>query len=441
MSRRKPIPTEPLELEILRLSPDGRGEARTEEGKAIFVSGALPGEHVRARIVKRHRRHDEARVVDVLQASPDRVEPTCAAFSFCGGCSLQHLDHAQQIASKQAALLEQLERIGAVKPKQVLPPVMGLQLGYRRTARIGVKHVDKRSEVLVGFREKHSSYIVDMQACPVLVPQVGEQIAALRTLIAGLEAKSRIAQIQVAAGDNATVLVLRNLDPLSDSDQRALAEFGQAQGLKIWLQPGNETTIAPLTEHDRVALSYALPAFDLRMQFLPTDFVQVNASVNQQMIQQALDLLAPQAGERVLDLFCGLGNFTLPLARSGARVTGVEGDAGLVERARLNAEANGLEADFYVANLFDQDLEAPWMRDHWDALLLDPPRSGAEQIVRQIHRLNPQRIVYVSCDPSTLARDAGILKEQGYRLVEAGILDMFPHTTHVESMARFVRIR
>jgi len=188
-------------------------------------------------------------------------------------------------------------------------------------------------------------------------------------------------------------------------------------------------------------LSYALPAFDLRMQFLPTDFVQVNASVNQQMIQQALDLLAPQAGERVLDLFCGLGNFTLPLARSGARVTGVEGDAGLVERARLNAEANGLEADFYVANLFDQDLEAPWMRDHWDALLLDPPRSGAEQIVRQIHRLNPQRIVYVSCDPSTLARDAGILKEQGYRLVEAGILDMFPHTTHVESMARFVRIR
>jgi 23S rRNA (uracil1939-C5)-methyltransferase len=441
MSRRKPIPTEPLDLEILRLSPEGRGVARTEEGKAIFVSGALPGERVRARIVKRHRRHDEASVLEVLQASPDRVEPACAAFSVCGGCSLQHLDHAQQIASKQAALLEQLERIGGVKPKQVLAPIMGPQLGYRRTARIGVKHVDKRGEVLVGFREKHSSYIVDMQACPVLVPQVGEQIAALRSLIAGLEAKSRIAQIQVASGDNATVLVLRNLDPLSDSDRRVLAEFAQAQGLKLWLQPGNETTIAPLTEHDRVELSYALPAYDLKLTFLPTDFVQVNAAVNQQMIQQALDLLAPQSGERVLDLFCGLGNFTLPLARSGARVTGVEGDAGLVERARLNASQNGLDADFYVANLFEEDLEAPWLRDHWDALLLDPPRSGAEQIVRQIRRLNPQRIVYVSCDPSTLARDAGILKEQGYRLEQAGILDMFPHTTHVESMARFVRIR
>ena len=441
MSRRKPIPTEPLELEILRLSPEGRGVARTEEGKAIFVSGALPRERVRARIVKRHRRHDDASVIEVLSASADRVEPSCAAFAICGGCSLQHLDHTKQVESKQAALLEQFERIAGLKPKAVMPPIIGPTLGYRRTARIGVKHVDKRGEVLVGFREKHSSYIVDMQACPVLVPQVGEQIAALRSLIAGLEAKSRIAQIQVAAGDDATVLVLRNLDPLSEPDQRALAEFGRAQGLKIWLQPGNETTIAPLTEQDQVELGYALPAYDLKLMFLPTDFVQVNAAVNQQMIQQALRLLDPQPGERVLDLFCGLGNFTLPLARSGVWVTGVEGDAGLVERARVNAAANGLGAEFYVANLFDEDLEAPWLRDYWDALLLDPPRSGAEQIVRRIRRLNPQRIVYVSCDPSTLARDASILKEQGYRLEEAGILDMFPHTTHVESMARFVRIR
>ncbi len=440
MSRRKPLPTEPLELEILRLSPEGRGVARSEDGKAVFVSGALPGERVRAKLVKRHRRHDEASTLEVLQASADRVEPACAAFAACGGCSLQHLDHTKQIESKQAALLEQLERIGKVIPKQILLPITAPSLGYRRTARIGVKHVDKRGEVLVGFREKHSSYIVDMQTCPVLVPQVGEQIAALRTLIAGLEAKSRIAQIQVAAGDNATVLVLRNLDPLSASDHATLRAYAERTGLKIWLQPGNETTIAPLSPADEVPLFYALPAYDLRMQFLPTDFLQVNAAVNEQMIAQALRLLDPQPGERILDLFCGLGNFTLPLARSGARITGVEGDAALVQRARDNAEANGLAVDFHIANLFEDDLEAPWLRDHWNALLLDPPRSGAEAIVQRIRRLNPQRIVYVSCDPSTLARDAGILKEQGYRLEEAGILDMFPHTTHVESMARFTRV-
>ncbi|MEZ5464580.1 MAG: 23S rRNA (uracil(1939)-C(5))-methyltransferase RlmD [Lysobacteraceae bacterium] len=427
-----------FEIQITDLSHDGRGVGR-RDGKTVFVTGALTGETVRARQTRRHRSFDEAQVLEVLTASPDRVEPKCPHYEHCGGCALQHLAEAKQIEAKQHVLLENLTRIGDVTPGIVLPPLNDQRWGYRRKARLGVKWVAQKEKAIVGFRERNPRFVADLSRCEVLTPAVGERIEALSELVTSMDARERLPQIEIATGDDAVALVFRHLDPLSDADIERLSAFAEDTGLGIYLQPKGIDTVHPLGEP--VALSFGIPAADVMLDFLPLDFVQVNAGMNQKMIAQALELLDPQADDRVLDLFCGLGNFTLPIARRAGRVVGVEGDAGLVARARDNAASNGIRnAEFHAADLTTDLSAEPWMRDGFNKLLLDPPRSGAEAVIRQLDFKGIDRVVYVSCHPGSLARDAGILvREKGYRLKAAGAMDMFPHTAHVESIALFER--
>jgi 23S rRNA (uracil1939-C5)-methyltransferase len=406
-------------------------------GKALFIEGALPGEQVLFTYVKQRKRYDEAKVEKIIKPSPDRVEPRCAHFNICGGCSLQHLSPAAQIAAKQQVLLDSLKHIGGIEPKTVLAPLTGPSWGYRRRARLGVKFVVKKDKLLIGFREKRSSLLADIESCEVLHPPVGGLLPALRELIAGLEACNCIPQIEVAAGDEATALVFRNLAQLSNADLVKLQDFGKQQNMQIYLQPAGPESVT-LIWPETAALGYRLPEFNLELFFSPADFVQINADVNRAMISRVIELLQPGAHERVLDLFCGLGNFTLPLARHAGHVTGVEGDAKLVERAKDNAHHNDIHnAEFYAADL-SQDLAGqPWAKQRFDKILLDPPRTGALEIIKQLSALGAARIVYVSCNPATLARDTQELVQQGYTLVSAGVMDMFPHTTHVESIALF----
>lgn len=427
-----------FEIEITDLSHDGRGVGR-RDGKTVFVTGALTGEAVRARQTRRHRSFDEAQVLEVLTASPDRVEPKCPHYEHCGGCALQHLAEAKQIEAKQHVMLENLTRIGEVTPETVLPPLSDQRWGYRRKARLGVKWVAQKERAIVGFRERNPRFVADLSRCEVLTPSVGERIEVLAALVTSMDARERLPQIEIAAGDDAVALVFRHLDPLSDADIERLRAFAEDTGLGIYLQPKGIDSVHPLDEP--VALRFGIPAADVTLDFLPLDFVQVNAGMNQKMIAQALDLLDPQADDRVLDLFCGLGNFTLPIARRAGRVVGVEGDAGLVARARQNAASNGISnAEFHAADLTTDLSAEPWMRDGFNKLLLDPPRSGAEAVIRQLDFKGIDRVVYVSCHPGSLARDAGILvREKGYRLKAAGAMDMFPHTAHVESIALFER--
>jgi 23S rRNA (uracil1939-C5)-methyltransferase len=429
-----------VEIDIQDLSHDGRGVGRID-GKAVFVAGALPGERVRAQFSARKRHFDEARTLEVLRASPERVVPKCAAFGLCGGCALQHLDPAAQIAAKQRVLLENLERIGHVAPEQVLAPLTDQPWGYRRKARLGVKFVRKKDKVLVGFREAADPrFIADCQRCEVLVPEVGERLGELATLVEGLSIREQLPQIEVAAGDAQTALVLRHLQPLTEADRGALAAFAERTGLAIFLQPGGNDSVTALNP-DTPALSFAVDDGELNLQFRPLDFVQVNAGMNQRMLARAIELLQLDASHRVLDLFCGLGNFTLPIARRVAEVVGVEGEAGLVQRARDNAARNGLHnVTFHAADLSKPLAGADWLRADYDRLLLDPPRTGADGIIPQLPLARIPRVVYVSCHPGSLARDAGMLvREHGYRLVAAGVMDMFPHTAHVESIALFER--
>ncbi len=439
--RRQRLPQEPVVATIESLSHEGRGIARIE-GKTVFVDNALPGETVRLRYRSVGKRFDAGIAEAILEnPSADRVEPACAFYGLCGGCSLQHMDPAAQIRFKQQTLAESFTHIGKVEPREWLEPLTGPVWGYRQKARLGVRNVPKKGRVLVGFREKFSQYLADMRACEVLDPRVGHRLEALSDLVGSLEAASRIAQIEVAIGDEEAALVFRNLDPLSEADQEKLAAFGRQTGFQIWLQPGGPDTAQPL-DPDLPPLEYALPAFDVRLRFLPTDFIQVNAAINRRMVERAVNLLAPAAGERVLELFCGLGNFSLPLARSGAEIVAVEGEAGLVQRARENAERNALtNVEFHVANLMEPDPDAPWLRGReYDKVLFDPPRSGAVEILPFVARTGARRIVYVSCNPATLARDAGLLvHEHGYTLETAGVMDMFPHTAHVESIALFTK--
>lgn len=417
-------------------SHDGRGVARID-GKATFVHGALPGERVRLRVVRRHRNFDDAETELVLTPSPERVEPACDRFGVCGGCSLQHLAPAAQIASKQQALLDALRHIGHLEPAQVFAPIVGPTVwGYRRKARLGVKYVARKGKVLVGFRERGSSFVTDTQRCPVLHPRVGETLGTLATLVGGLDIRERVPQIEVAMGDEACILVFRALSPPSARDVDRLRSFGAGHGVAVYLQEGGLDSIRPL-EDAGVQLTYALPEHDLELAFEPGDFTQVNFEVNRLMVARAVDLLRPQAHERVLDLFCGLGNFTLALARSAAEVVGVEGEAGLVARARANATRNGVgNARFHIANLYGALDAEPWLRERFAAALLDPPRTGAIEILPLLPRLGVERLVYVSCYPGTLARDAAeLVQRHGYRLVGAGAMDMFPHTAHVESIA------
>ena len=428
-----------FDVDITDLTHEGRGVARVE-GKTLFVAGALPGERASVRVTRRHRHYDEA-VVEVLHTrSPDRVEPRCAHFGTCGGCSLQHLAPAAQIAAKQRVLAENFERIGKVAPRRWLEPLVGEPWGYRRRGRLSVKYVDKKGKALVGFREENGRYVADIAHCEVLVPAVGERIGALGELIGSLDAVREIPQIEIACGDDTTALVLRHLQPLSDHDRAALVAFAQQQRLAIFLQPGGNDSVHPLWP-ETIPLRFALPHYAVELKFLPLDFVQVNGAMNRRMIDHAFALLDAQPGDRVLDLFCGLGNFTLPLARRVATVAGVEGEHGLVARAGENARRNGIDnVQFHVANLLEDQRDTPWARATWDKLLLDPPRSGAAAVLEYLPRKDTRRVVYVSCHPGSLARDSGILVERhGFRLEAAGVMDMFPHTAHVESIALFVR--
>ena len=434
-----------LQATITDLSHDGKGVARID-GKAVFVSGALLGEEVKLRIRKRHRHYDEAEVVELVNRSPHRVEPRCRHFGQCGGCSLQHLDAASQIEVKQRVLKDNFERIGKVEPALWLPPLTDEPWGYRRKGRLSVRSVAKKGRVLVGFREESNPrFVADITQCEVVHPAIGPKIGLLAELVSGMDAANDIPQIEFAAGDDVVALVFRHMSPLSERDRDALMAFGREHGFAIYLQPGGVSSVHPLwPEHPRLAFRIPSgdPAIeDVELEFRPLDFVQVNAGMNQRMMARAMELLDPQPTDRVLDLFCGLGNFTLPIARRVAEVVGVEGEHGLVERAAENAARNGItHARFEVANLFEDQRQAHWARQPWDKLLLDPPRAGADKVLEYLPHKETRRIVYVSCHPGSLARDAGILvQKHGFRLSAAGVMDMFPHTAHVESIALFER--
>ncbi|MFT4178045.1 MAG: 23S rRNA (uracil(1939)-C(5))-methyltransferase RlmD [Thermomonas sp.] len=435
----------PKRFDIHDLSHDGRGVARWPEGhahagKAVFVAGALPGEAVMAQQTARSRHFDEARTLEVLEASKDRVQPRCPHFGVCGGCVLQHLAEDRQIAYKQQVLLDNLQRIGHVAPGTVLPPLRGDAWGYRRKGRFSVRRVEKKDKTLVGFREQDPRFVADIGECHVVVPQLGFKVAALGALVDALDARRDIPQIEFIAGDDATALVFRHLQALSDADRVKLAAFGEEYGFTIYLQPGGIDSVHPLAG-EPAKLAFRLPQWDVELLFRPLDFIQVNAKLNEAMIARALELLDVQPGERVLDLFCGLGNFTLPLARASGdgAVVGVEGDTGLVARARLNAEHNGMgNVQFHAADLAQNLAGQPWLKAGFDKLLLDPARSGAIEVLKQLPLKGLKRIVYVSCHPGSLARDAGwLVNEAGWTLREAGVMDMFPHTAHVESIAVF----
>lgn len=430
---------EPVDVAVRDLSHDGRGVA-SNDGKVFFVHGALPGETVRARREKKRRDLDEGVATEILESSEDRITPRCEVFGLCGGCALQHLEPSRQLAMKQSQVAENLERLGKVRPEEWLEPVTGPLWGYRRRARLGVKDVRAKGRVLVGFRERGKPYVTDMERCHVLIPRVGASLGALSDLLGEMDARASIPQIEVAAGDEMIVLVFRHLRPLGEADRERLRQFGAEHDFWIHLQSGGPETIEPLSA-DAPALCYRIPEFDVELCFRPTDFIQINSEVNRSLVLRALEELDPGDGEPVLDLFSGLGNFSLPLARQGARVTAVEGEAGLVQRGRDNAAANGLEGiEFHSADLSGDIAGQPWARGSYAKALLDPPRSGARELIPQLPRMGVERVVYVSCHPATLARDAGqLVHECGYRMTRAGVLDMFPQTAHVESMAVFER--
>ena len=442
--RRKPLPAEPVRCAIETLSHDGRGIARAN-GKTQFVDGAMPGETVMAKVVGSRSRFDELRTLEVLEASPQRIAPPCEFADLCGGCSLQHMAGDAQIEFKEQTLREHFAHFGGIEPEEWLPPMRSQTLGYRRKARLGVKYVAARESVLVGFREKRNSLLTDIDRCVVLDPRIGEKIKPLRELLHGLDAFSRVPQVEVACGDDAAAMVFRNMDELSDSDRAALINFGQAQNLQVYLQPKGPNTVHRIwpesgPESGPERLTYRLEEFDLDMWFHPMDFTQVNAEMNRGMVHRAMEWLDVQPDERVLDLFCGMGNFTLPLARKAAQVVGVEGDDSMVARGRENSQRNQLSnVDFRGADLQSDFTQQPWASEGFDKILIDPPRSGAQEVCEYLTAFRARRVVYVSCNPATLARDAGVMVRNGYRLVRAGVMDMFPHTTHVESMALFER--
>ncbi len=436
------VSRQPETAQITDLSHEGRGIAHID-GKTVFIDDALPGELVEWQRLKRGRNFDEGRLLRVIEPSPDRVEPRCKHFGMCGGCVLQHLSAEQQLQFKQKQLTDSLTRIGKVTPREILPPLQAGTWNYRRRARLAARWVPKKNRTVVGFRERSTPYIADLQRCEVLQTPMDHLLVPLSELVTALSIRNRVPQIEVAIADNAVALVVRVLEPLTDADRELLRRFGREHSVQMFLQPGGYETVAPM--EDVAPLEYRLPAFDLTLQFLPTDFVQVNGPLNLQMIDRALALLAPTATDRVLDLFCGLGNFSLPLARRAGQVVGVEGEANLVARARANAARNGLEnAQFFTANLADEGIasaqfSAPWA-GKFDKVLLDPPRAGAKEVLPVVAKSGADTVLYISCHPGSLARDAGILvHEHGYELRAAGVMDMFPHTAHVESAALFVK--
>ena len=424
---------------IESLDHEARGITRLE-GKAIFVDGALPGETVEYASFRRKPTYELAQLVEVRRPSTLRVEPRCQYFGICGGCAMQHMEPSAQVAAKQRVLEDNLWHIGRVRPETLLPPVHGAPWGYRHRARLAVRKVPKKGGVLVGFHERRSSYIADMQSCAVLAPHVSALLMPLRELVGSLSIADRLPQIDVAVGEHCTALLLRVLEPLTASDENLLRQFAERHEVVLYLQPKGQDSVVRFHPLPGPRLSYTLPEFDLEFEFRPTDFTQVNHAVNRVLVRRALRLLDPQPGERIADMFCGLGNFTLPIARSGASVVGIEGSAGLVERGRQSAAANGLagNVEFGVANLFECTEESIAALGKFDKMLIDPPREGAIELIKALGSGGPKRIVYVSCNPATLARDAGVLVAvSGYRFVAAGAVNMFPHTAHVESIAVF----
>lgn len=428
-------------LHIESLDHEGKGIAR-HNGKVMFIEGALPGESVEAEIYRRKPAFEQGYATKIFKESVARTDPRCRFYGLCGGCSLQHMDLRTQVAAKQRVLEDNLKHIGKVQPEQILPAIHGPDWGYRHRARLTVRNVIKKGTVLVGFHEKRSSYVADMTSCEVLPRRLSDLLPRLRELVASLSIHDRLPQIEVALAEDQDVLVLRNLEALTAEDETKLRTFADAYHVSIWLQPSGPDTANPFHPPGADTLHYTLPEFGVKVAFKPTDFTQVNHAINRVLVRRALGLLDPQPGERIADLFCGLGNFTLPIARSGAMVTGIEGNAGLIRRAGENAQLNGLAANtrFLTMDLFKIDA-AQWQAlGPFDKLLIDPPRDGAMDLVKLIGADGPKRIVYVSCNPATLARDAEVLVAvHGYRLKAAGIVNMFPHTAHVESIAWFER--
>lgn len=426
---------------VVGLTHEGEGVVRA--GKTAFVAGALPGETVRFERVRRHRQHDEARLLEVLEPAAARVRPRCAHFALCGGCALQHLAAEEQLALKERELRDSLERVARIECRTWLPPLAGPVWGYRRRARLGVRYVDKKERVLVGFRERLKPYIADLERCEVLAPPAGELLLKLAELIGSLEIRRRLPQIEVAVADNATALVMRVLTDPSAGDIERLMEFAARHRVRIDLQRGGVETIETLAPRGEVRpLTYSLPEFALELEFAPSDFIQINAAVNRALVSRAVELLAPDSSASVLDLYCGLGNFTLALARRADRVVGVEGERALIERARHNARRNGLgNAQFHAGDLTRvAELGGAWLADRYTHVLLDPPRVGARELLPLLSRLGPRRLLYISCHPGSLARDLGVLvHEHGFALDAAGVVDMFPHTAHVESLALLTR--
>jgi 23S rRNA (uracil1939-C5)-methyltransferase len=419
------------------------GEGVVHGGKTVFVAGALPGERIRFRRTRRHRQHDDGALLEVLEPAPARVRPRCPHFGVCGGCALQHLASAAQLAAKSAELSEALARVARVAPATWLPPLTGPEWGYRRRARLGAKFVRKKGCVVVGFRERAAPYVAQLGSCDVLAAPAGALIAPLAAALTGLGIREHVPQIEVAVADNATALVLRVLRSPTPEDLAQLAAFGAAHRVRLYLQPGGLDSVQQLGAAGE-PLRYALPRFGLELEFAPTDFIQVNAAVNQALVERAVELLDLTPQSAVLDLYCGLGNFTLALARSAGSAVGVEGEPALVERARRNAARNGLtNATFHVADLAQAPAaELTWMRERYSDVLLDPPRSGAREVLAAIAALAPERVLYISCHPGSLARDVGeLVHKHGFTLAAAGVVDMFPHTAHVESLALLTNAR
>lgn len=437
MARRKRLPQAPVETIIESLSQDGRGVTHID-GKAVFIHGALPNERVTFKYTAKKRKYDEGTIDEVLEASPDRVEPGCAHFDICGGCSLQHLSAEAQIHYKQTAMLDSLKHIGNVEPETVFEPLTGEVWGYRRKARLGARYVRKKARALVGFRERRNVFLADIKACEVVHPSVGQHLTDLQALITQMDSREAIPQIEVAVGDEKTSLVFRHLEPLSEHDLELLRNYAKEFSVQLYTQSKGPDTIK-LLYPETAELFYAHPEFDTKVHFSPNDFFQVNTSINRKMVPWAIELLELSGEETVLDLFCGLGNFTLPIARKAKQVTGVEGDAVMVKRAKQAAIANGIEnTNYYACNLMEDMAQQPWLKKQYDCILLDPPRLGAKEVIEHFGKLGAKKIVYVSCHPATLARDAGeLVHTHGYKLKAAGVMDMFPHTAHVESIAVF----
>jgi len=432
-----------LTATIESLDQEGRGVAHVD-GKTIFIDGALPNERVTYQSQHIKPSYETAKVIDILKQSNLRVTPKCPHFGLCGGCKLQHLDANAQVAAKQRLLENDLWHIGKVKPDNMLPALYGPTWGYRHKARLSVKYVDKKQRVLVGFNEKATRYVADMNSCEVLVPEVSALIAPLQQMIVQLSIRDKLPQIELAVGEcSVIVLIFRIMDALTIEDEAIFKAFAEGHNVQVWTQTKGPDTIKPFWPLNGEALSYSLPEFGLRYPFKPNEFTQVNPQINQVMIRRAMQLLNPQAGEKIADFFCGIGNFTLPIARSGAAVLGLEGLANLVDRANESAQLNSIQnVQFGVGDLFKMTTESLLALGKFDKWLIDPPRDGAYELVQAIDAATaPELIVYVSCNPATLARDAGVLvNEKGYILSAAGVINMFPHTSHVESIALFVRL-